>query len=354
MGSHPGRGLWNPALAAQPAARPKFLLPLTGERSLLQQTADRLAPFAAPAQTLVVCGPAHAAAIARQLPDIPEDNLVVEPSPKGSGPAIGLAAALIARRDPDAIMGSFAADHEVRDPARFWPRSDLASRRRRRSALHDRPDPNAARDRLRLHRAQRRAAVESESGTCLSRRSAFVEKPDRAQAEEYVATGRFLWNASMFVWRAQTLSMKWRSAAGPARRFDADLRRLGRTESRSVVAEVWAGLTETTIDHGIMEHADRVAVVPAEIGWSDVGDWHGLGELIDRDAVGNASRATWCSRVAGLRRLVGDGAVGGAGRSGRYGGRRYPGCLAGDRPQPGAGRPPDRRRAQKRHRREVR
>src|SRR5215213_11537257 len=97
------------------AARPKFLLPLLGEHSLLQQTIDRLAPSVPPERTLVVCGPAHAAPVARQLPALPERNVLVEPSPRGSGPAIALATALIARRDPVAIVGSFAADHEVSD-----------------------------------------------------------------------------------------------------------------------------------------------------------------------------------------------------------------------------------------------
>ena len=101
------------------AARPKFLLPLLGERSLLQQTIDRLAPSVPPERTLVVCGPAHAAPVARQLPALPERNVLVEPSPRGSGPAIALATALIARRDPAAIVGSFAADHEVSDLPRF-------------------------------------------------------------------------------------------------------------------------------------------------------------------------------------------------------------------------------------------
>ena len=97
------------------AARPKFLLPLLGARSLLQQTIDRLASSVPPERTLVVCGPAHAAPVARQLPALPERNVVVEPSPRGSGPAIALATALIARHDPTAIVGSFAADHEVSD-----------------------------------------------------------------------------------------------------------------------------------------------------------------------------------------------------------------------------------------------
>ncbi|MCC6313448.1 MAG: NTP transferase domain-containing protein, partial [Thermomicrobiales bacterium] len=101
------------------AARPKFLLPLLGQHSLLQQTARRLGLLAPPERLFVVCGPAHAAPVARQLPTLPESNLIVEPSPKGTGPAIALATAIIARHDPDAIVGSFAADHEVTDDDAF-------------------------------------------------------------------------------------------------------------------------------------------------------------------------------------------------------------------------------------------
>ena len=101
------------------SGKPKFLLPLLGDRSLIQQTVGRLGELAPIERTLVICGPAHAVSVGRQLPELPESRIVVEPAPKGSGPAIALAAAIIARHDPDAVMGSFAADHEVRDQAAF-------------------------------------------------------------------------------------------------------------------------------------------------------------------------------------------------------------------------------------------
>src|SRR2546429_8948254 len=102
------------------AGNPKFLHPLTGSAStLLQATVERLAPLAAPEHTYVVTGVAHAAAVARQLPEVPADNVVVEPSPRDSCAAIGLAAAIIAQREPQAVMGSFAADHLVSHQERF-------------------------------------------------------------------------------------------------------------------------------------------------------------------------------------------------------------------------------------------
>lgn len=271
------------------ATRPKFLLPLTGERSLLQQTMDRLRPLASPERTVVVCGPAHAPAIIRQLPDVPETNLLVEPSPKGSGPAIGLAAALIARQDPRAVMGSFAADHDVTHPDRFVAAVKTAIAAANEGFLctigltPTRPETGYG-------YIERSDDVIVTNGTGTAYRAVcFVEKPDLTRATEYVASGRFLWNASMFIWRVETLLTEMRRLmpelyAGLMRICDV----WDAPNRDQVVAEVWSGLADATIDQGIMEQAERVAIVPAELGWSDVGDWHGLGELIERDSVGNS------------------------------------------------------------------
>src|SRR5918994_6700748 len=187
------------------AANPKFLLPLLGERSMLQQTRARLAGLCLPEQTFVVCGPAHAASIARQLPELPAENLLVEPAPRGSGPAIGLAAAVIAKLDPNAIMGSFAADHDVTDEAAFRSAVRTAIRAANDGWLVTigltpvRPETGYGY----IERTDE-VVVSSDEGMafCAVR---FVEKPDFKRATEYVESGRFLWNASMFVWKAQTL-----------------------------------------------------------------------------------------------------------------------------------------------------
>jgi mannose-1-phosphate guanylyltransferase len=273
------------------AARPKFLLPLLGRRSLLQQTADRLGAVAAPERTFVVCGPAHAAAVARQLPELPEENVLVEPSPKGSGPAIGLAAALIARQDPEAVMGSFAADHDVQDEAAFVRAVEIAVAAARRGYLVTIGlKPTRAETGYGYIERTEDAVVTTEVGSAY-RATRFHEKPDQSRAEEYVASGRFLWNASMFVWRAQTLLDE---LARLQPDLHAGLTRIADCwddpSVETVLAEVWAELPESTIDQGVMERAAKVAVVPAEMGWSDVGDWHGLGELIEGDALGNSVR----------------------------------------------------------------
>jgi len=273
------------------AARPKFLLPLLGPNSLLQQTAHRLALLTAPERTLVVCGAGHAAAVARQLPLLPEANVVVEPSPKGSGPAIGLAAAIVARYDPDAIMGSFAADHEVRDTTAFAAAVAVGIDAARAGALVTigltpvRPETGYGY----IERTDD-VFVTGDLGTAY-RAARFHEKPDLERAKEYVASGRFLWNASMFLWRAATLLEEMAELQPDLHAGVTTIAAAwGTPEQERVTGEVWATLAESTIDQGIMEKSGRVVVVPAEMGWSDVGDWHGLGTLLDPDATGLAMR----------------------------------------------------------------
>ena len=271
------------------AARPKFLLALLGKRSLLQQTFDRVATLTPPEQIMVVCGPAHAAAIARQLPELPEDNIIIEPTPNGTGPALALANALIQKVDPHAIMASFAADHDVTNLSAFQNAVRVAATT---AELGDLVTIGLTPDRAETGYGyiERTDDVRAETlyGTAF-RAARFVEKPDKATAQEYVSSGRFLWNASMFLWRVDSLSTELRTLqpqilAGVMKIADA----WGTRNRERVLAATWSTLPNITIDVGVMEHAQRVAVVPADMGWSDVGDWHGLGELLAQDDQGNA------------------------------------------------------------------
>ncbi|MDQ3656268.1 MAG: sugar phosphate nucleotidyltransferase [Chloroflexota bacterium] len=273
------------------STRPKFLLPLLGNQSLLQQTFERLRLLTDPEHIVVVCGPAHVAAIARQLPDLPSGNIIVEPAPNGTGPALALASALIARQDPDAIMGSFAADHDVTDTASFETavRTAIAA-----AELGDmvtigltptRPETGYG-------YIERTGEIVVDTGAGVAYRAArFVEKPDLETAQAYVDSGSFLWNAAMFAWRADTLLKELEHQQPQIFEGVQAIARAWDTRSRErVTASIWPTLPNITIDHGIMEQAASVAVVPAEMGWSDVGDWNGLGEMIEQDALGNSVR----------------------------------------------------------------
>jgi mannose-1-phosphate guanylyltransferase len=256
------------------AGSPKFLHDLTGSgRSLLQSTWDRLEPFTG-ARVMVVTGRAHLAAVRDQLPDLPADQLLAEPSPRDSMAAIGWAAAVLEARDPQAVLGSFAADHVIDDPEAF--RGCVAAA------------VDAAADGFLVtigieptHPATGFGYIEV--GERLGDGPAhavaqFVEKPDLARAVDYLATGRFRWNAGMFVVRASALLdllAQWHPDLA------AGLRALAADPSR--LDEVWPALEKIAIDHAVAEpasRAGRVAVVPGTFGWDDVGDFASLGALL--------------------------------------------------------------------------
>ncbi|GAA2125724.1 mannose-1-phosphate guanylyltransferase [Nocardioides bigeumensis] len=254
---------------------PKFLHDLTGSgRTLIQATLDRLEPLAGE-RFLVVTGQAHRDAVAEQLPGLDPARIVAEPSPRDSMAAIGLAAALLERQDPTAVMGSFAADHVVTDPDTFRGVVGLAA--------------DVARDGLLVtlgieptHAATGFGYIRL-GGPLAGHEGAFmveefVEKPAAALAEEYVASGSYRWNAGMFVARPSVL-LDLLAAQDPD--FAAALR--GIAADPDTLDEVWPSLPKIAIDHAVAEPAaaaGRVAVVPGSFGWDDIGDFASLAALV--------------------------------------------------------------------------
>jgi mannose-1-phosphate guanylyltransferase len=262
------------------AAHPKFLHPLTGSvESLLQVTVARLGFLTGIDRTYVVTGVAHAAAVARQLPALPEENLLVEPSPADSGPAIGLAAAIIAERDPDAVMASFASDHLVRDQAAFVAAIEAAAVGAAQGYLMTvgiRPThPETGYGYL-------RCGEPLDGG--IRRVEEFKEKPSAEVAAAYLASGAYLWNASMFVWRVDAFLAELQLRQPELCAGLTTIVRAWATPQREeVLGEVWPTLRRISVDHAVMEDAaaaGRVATVPGEFGWSDIGDFHTLGEVL--------------------------------------------------------------------------
>lgn len=269
------------------AARPKFLLDLTGTgRTLIQATWDRLEPLAGAAGMVVVTGAAHAVPVARQLPRLAEDDLVVEPAPRNSAAAIGLAAAVLARRDPEAVIGSFAADHVIADEAVFHAAvTEAVAAAREGWLVTIGITPHFASTGFGY--IDPGAPLEVAGAPSLRRVEAFVEKPDQATAEEYLRQG-WQWNAGMFVVRAAGL-MALLAEHEPV--LAAGLERIAAawdTDQREeVLAATWPGLPSVAIDNAVAEpaaEAGRVAVVPGSFGWDDVGDWTSLADLLRPDA----------------------------------------------------------------------
>jgi len=272
---------------------PKFLLDLTGSgRTLLQQTHDRLRPLTEGGGVVVVTGTAHAAAVLEQLPDLGEQNLLAEPSPRDSMAAIALAAAVVRRRHGDVVVGSFAADHVIADPAAFEravrEAVDVARAGFVVTIGIEADHPSTAFGYVRS--GDPVALADGTEAPTARRARGFTEKPDAVTAAEYLATGEYRWNAGMFVARADVL-LDHLATQRPALRDEIDeIADAWDTPARAAVLErVWPTLEKVAIDHAIAEPVAAeggVAVVPAAMGWDDVGDFAGLAGLLPADGGG--------------------------------------------------------------------
>lgn len=259
-------------------SRPKFLLDVTGSgQSLLRATRERLLPLAGD-RMLVVTGAVHADAVRRQLSMAPEDAIVAEPSPRDSMPAIGLAAAIIERRDPNAVIGSFAADHVIEDESAFQAaigEAVVLARAGELVTIGIEPTGPATG----FGYIREGAPLEVPGAEHGHRVEEFVEKPDLQTAERYLAKGGYRWNAGMFVVRASTL-LELLALEHPD--MVSTLREIA--AQPDLLDELWPSLTAIAIDHAVAEPAaaaGRVAVVPADLGWDDVGDFESIAGFSD-------------------------------------------------------------------------
>lgn len=259
---------------------PKFLHDLTGSgRSLLQQTVDRITPLAGD-RIVVVTGDRHSEPVRQQLLGVSRGRLLVEPTPRDSMPAIGLAAALVERQQPDAVIGSFAADHVVGDDAAFGRcvrEAVAAAREGWLVTLGVRPSYPATG----FGYIEVGAPLDLPAAPTAHRVDSFVEKPDRPTAQEYLDSGRYRWNAGMFVVGA-TVLLDLLAQHHP--QLAAGLRSIAADPSR--MRRQWPQLERIAIDHAVAEPAaaaGRVAVVPADFPWDDVGDFASLAAVLARD-----------------------------------------------------------------------
>jgi mannose-1-phosphate guanylyltransferase len=264
------------------AAAPKFLHDLTGSGStLLRATYDRLEPLAGN-RVLVVTGVAHRAAVCRQLPEVQDGDLVLESEPKDSGAAIGLAAAILHQRDPDTIMGSFAADHVISPDALF---QDAV-----REAIHTAAAGKIVTIGIKpTHPSTGFGYIRSGNSLHIPGAPSaqavveFVEKPDEDVAQQYVDSGEYVWNAGMFV-APVSLMLKHLEANQPEL-FNGlqEIAQAWDTPQRDeVTARIWPTLPKIAIDYAVAEPAAAagdVAVVPGSFRWDDVGDFASVGRL---------------------------------------------------------------------------
>jgi mannose-1-phosphate guanylyltransferase len=272
--------------------RPKQFLALAGEEPLLAATLARLPPLARPRETYVVCGPAHAAAARRMLPKLPEQNFIVEPCARNTAPCVGLAALHVARREPRGVMAMLPADHHIARPAAFRDALAAAAELAERGAIATigiRPSrPETGYGYLKL--GPRVAARKKKGRAAAHKVERFVEKPDVVTAARYLADGGYLWNSGIFAFRADVILEEIRRAMPVlGEQLDAIAASLGKPGYRKTLARIFPECPSISVDYGVMEKSTRIAVVPADFGWSDVGSFAALSDVKPTDHLGNVA-----------------------------------------------------------------
>jgi mannose-1-phosphate guanylyltransferase len=264
---------------------PKQFLSLAEQNeSLLQATVRRIRGLVPSERILVVTSERHSGATRQQLPDLPPENVLAEPAARNTAPCVAWAAAHVSARNPNAVMMVLPADPHIGDETAY---RELLTRASKAAAEGGLVTIGVKPTRPETGYGYIECGAELSSGVNKVQR--FVEKPDAARAQEFVKDKRFLWNSGMFFFRADKVLEEYQRQLPDLHAFAVGYReQASASVAQSYVIARYAELTSISIDHGIMEKAADVRVVPGAFGWYDIGSWTTAWELASKDADGNA------------------------------------------------------------------
>jgi len=266
---------------------PKQLLALFSARTMLQETHDRIRPIVPADHIFIGTNEGYVETVHEQLPDVPLENVIGEPEGHGTAPSIGLAALRIQKIDPDAAMISLHADHYIERADAFRRALTHAAQVATQGylvTLGIQPrHPETGYGYI-----QRGELIETLGEQPVYRVARFLEKPDEATATRFVESGEYYWNSGIFAWKISTLWEEYE-------RYQPDLceqlkkigKGLGTPSEKPTMKRVWSKVKNETIDVGIMERSQHVAMLPIDVGWSDVGSWATLLDLLPSNAENN-------------------------------------------------------------------
>ena len=273
----------------------KQVLRFTGERTLIQQTVDRLSPLIPPDRLWILTNDHLRAEIVKQLPEVPKNQILAEPAQRNTAPAIGLAAHILQSIDPNAVMGVFPSDHVISKPARYlqFVRPALKA---------------AASGKIVVLGIQARwpetgygyiefpKDVEAGSREPVAVKR-FREKPDLKTARKYVKAGNFYWNAGMFFWKTSVLLDALREYLPKTATLLASLPAFSNPRFGARLKEAFPNAENISIDYAVLEKSPNVeGLATDDFGWNDVGSWNAVYELLERDTDGNVFRAEALAR----------------------------------------------------------
>lgn len=280
MAGGAGTRLW----PASRQEKPKQFLPLTGQHSMIRQTADRINPLTGDERIMVITSEHHTEQTLKNIPYLRPEMVIGEPMARNTAPCIALAAARLHAADPDAVMIVLPADHHIEKKEAFLEilRTAVEEAREHHTLVTIGIQPTHPETGYGYIQAK---DASHQTGNTLPVER-FVEKPNLARAEEFLRSGEYMWNSGMFVWRASSILQAMEEHMPDL--FTLTLGVRGAQLTRPDLLAFFEGAPAVSIDVGVMERASNVKVIPADIGWSDVGSWKAVYDLSVKDAEGNA------------------------------------------------------------------
>lgn len=251
--------------------KPKQFQRLVSEKTMLQETLDRVR-FVDPSKIYVSTNAEYVHFVKAQLPEIDDDHIIAEPSMQDTGPCIGLAAALIAKNDPDAIMAVVYADHLVRDEAQFQEKIETAAQIAFDEDTLNIIEVEAKSPNVNLGYVKIGSKIKELNGSEVFEFEAFKEKPDLETAERFLSEGSYLWNTGYYVWRTDRILKEFKKY------LPDTYTHLMAIQSGEPIEELYPKCDKISVDYGIMEKVDssEVRIIPADFGWNDIGTWASL------------------------------------------------------------------------------
>ena len=270
---------------------PKQLLEVVGKGTMIQNTVKRISPLVEPRNILIVTNKVQKPMVARQLPQIPAGNIIVEPLGRNTAPCIGLAGLFIRRADPRAVMVVLPSDHIMADEQEFGRVLDLAVRV---------ADESGKLITLGIHPTRPETGygyiqvVDEDDGSNpyfssgVYKVKTFAEKPNAATAEQFIKSGDFLWNSGMFIWRVDAIMAEIQRELPEM--YQELLKIEGAIDDAKydhILETAYRMIRNISIDYGVMEKAREVYVIRGDFGWSDVGSWDEVCRISGKDEHGN-------------------------------------------------------------------
>ena len=271
--------------------KPKQFLPIISEKSMIEETVNRLLPKIPRTNIYTIAGEKHTQVIKSLLPDIPGKNFLIEPQGRNTAPSLILATAVIYLKNPTAVVAALPADHLIQDEKLFLEKitsAAVAARELKHIITFGIPPsfPSTGFGYICFSKKDS-SRVQGEDFYPVQE---FKEKPDYNKAKSFLKAGNYFWNSGMFLWRADVFAEKLEKYAPEIFPFWTQMLEALRNDDQAQLADIFEKIPATSIDYALMEKAEGVAVCAGNFGWSDVGAWSALADIWKQDENNNVSR----------------------------------------------------------------